>query len=33
MKAALRGLQVIPGVGPKIAEDLWRLGIRQPGDP
>lgn len=24
---ALRELRKIPGVGPKIAEDLWRLGI------
>ena len=26
-KSALRGLQVIPGVGPSIAEDLVDLGI------
>lgn len=29
---ALRELQRIPGVGPRIAEDLWRLGIRQEVD-
>jgi hypothetical protein len=27
--AALRRLQVIPGVGPSIAEDLYRLGIKK----
>jgi hypothetical protein len=26
---ALRELQVIPGVGPSIAEDLYELGIRR----
>ena len=25
--AALRDLQRIPGVGPKIAHDLWRMGV------
>ncbi|MCX6566345.1 MAG: helix-hairpin-helix domain-containing protein [Candidatus Aminicenantes bacterium] len=25
--AVLRDLQRIPGVGPKIAHDLWRLGV------
>jgi len=28
-QAALRRLQVIPGVGPSIAEDLYRLGIKK----
>lgn len=29
MKAAVKkDLQIIPGVGPKTAEDLWNLGIR-----
>lgn len=28
----LRALQVIPGVGPSIAQDLWDLGIRQVAD-
>ena len=27
--AALRDLRRIPGVGPTIADDLWRLGIRR----
>jgi hypothetical protein len=31
-RAILRGLQVIPGVGPSIAQDLFDLGIRSPGD-
>lgn len=26
---SLKGLQVIPGVGPSIAEDLYELGIRR----
>ena len=29
-KTSLRNLRSIPGVGPKTAEDLWRLGIRRP---
>jgi len=28
----LKNLKVIPGVGDKIAEDLWELGIRQVSD-
>jgi hypothetical protein len=28
-QAALRRLQEIPGVGPSIAEDLYRLGIKK----
>jgi len=28
----LRNLQEIPGVGPSIAHDLWRLGIGSVGD-
>lgn len=31
-KESLRELQRVPGVGPSIAEDLWNLGIRSPGD-
>jgi hypothetical protein len=27
--AALRQLQAIPGVGPSIAEDLYRLGLKK----
>jgi len=30
--AALRDLQRIPGVGPKIAHNLWRLGVGSVGD-
>ncbi len=30
--AALRSLQAIPNVGPRTAEDLWRLGIRRRED-
>ena len=30
--AALRALQELPGVGPSIAGDLWRLGVRAPED-
>lgn len=26
--AVMKELQIIPGVGPKTAEDLWNLGIR-----
>ncbi len=29
---ARRALQTIPGVGPSIAEDLWRLGVHRPAD-
>ena len=31
-KVVLRDLQVIPGVGPSIAEDLWELGVRRVED-
>jgi hypothetical protein len=31
-RAALKELRRIPGVGRSIAEDLWMLGIRSPGD-
>jgi nucleotidyltransferase/DNA polymerase involved in DNA repair len=31
-KAALAELQRIPGVGQKIAEELWNLGCRSVGD-
>ncbi len=27
-KTALKNLRVIPGVGPRTAEDLWALGFR-----
>ena len=27
--AAVRDLRRIPGVGPSIADDLWRLGVRR----
>ena len=30
--AALRALQKLPGVGPRVADDLWRLGVRTPED-
>lgn len=30
--AALRRLQDLPNVGPRTAEDLWRLGIRRRED-
>ncbi|MBN1939556.1 MAG: helix-hairpin-helix domain-containing protein [Candidatus Aminicenantes bacterium] len=30
--AALHNLQEIPGVGPSIAHDLWRLGVGAVGD-
>jgi pathogenicity locus Cdd1 protein len=29
---AIRELRTIPGVGPRIAEDLWGLGVRSVGD-
>jgi hypothetical protein len=29
---ALRALQKLPGVGPRVADDLWRLGLRTPED-
>jgi nucleotidyltransferase/DNA polymerase involved in DNA repair len=29
---AIRELREIPGVGVKIAEDLWAMGIRTPAD-
>ena len=32
MRDALKDLRRIPGVGPSIANDLWRLGIRSVGD-
>ncbi len=31
-KKSLKQLQVIPGVGPSIAHDLWLLGIRKVED-
>ena len=31
-RAALKALQVIPGVGPSLARDLLRLGFRKPED-
>ncbi|MGD9505536.1 MAG: helix-hairpin-helix domain-containing protein [Syntrophobacteraceae bacterium] len=31
-KSVLRELQRIPGVGPRIAEDLWGLGCRSVRD-
>jgi hypothetical protein len=31
-KTALHGLQEIPGVGPRIAENLLKMGIRRPSD-
>ncbi len=30
--AVLREFRQIPGVGPSIALDLWRLGMRSPSD-
>ena len=29
---SLKNLQRIPGVGPRIAENLWKLGIRSVAD-
>ena len=31
-RAALKALQVIPGIGPAMAHDLLRLGFRAPAD-
>jgi hypothetical protein len=31
-RVVLRALQTMPNVGPAMAEDLLRLGIRSPGD-
>jgi len=31
-RAALKALQVIPGVGPSLARDLLRLGFHEPED-
>jgi hypothetical protein len=31
-QSVLKELELIPGVGPKIAEDLWNLGLRAPRD-
>jgi len=31
-QGSLRDLRRIPGVGPSIAADLWRLGIRRAAD-
>ena len=31
-KVALKNLQVIPGVGKEISEDLWELGVRKVSD-
>jgi len=30
--ASLKSLQVIPGVGPRIAANLWKIGIRSVAD-
>jgi len=32
MRAILKELQTIPGVGPSIASDLYRIGIRSVAD-
>lgn len=32
LRAALRALQALPGVGPSIAQDLLDLGFRRPED-
>lgn len=32
VRAALRALQALPGVGPSIAQDLFDLGFRRPED-
>lgn len=29
---AMKALQVLPGIGPSLAADLWRLGIRRVAD-
>lgn len=31
-REALKALQVIPGIGPSLARDLFRLGFREPAD-
>jgi hypothetical protein len=31
-RSSLKELQTIPGVGPKIAANLWKLGIRSVAD-
>jgi|WetSurMetagenome_2_1015567.scaffolds.fasta_scaffold52266_2 hypothetical protein len=31
-KQALKELQTIPGVGPNIAEHMWKIGIRSVGE-
>jgi nucleotidyltransferase/DNA polymerase involved in DNA repair len=31
-KTSLQELRTIPGVGPRIAENMWRLGIRRVAD-
>lgn len=31
-RQVLKSFQVIPGVGPSIAEDLWNIGIRSLDD-
>lgn len=31
-RASLKHLQQIPGIGPKMAKDLWILGIRKVAD-
>jgi hypothetical protein len=31
-QSVLKELQLIPGVGPRIADDLWNLGLRAPHD-
>jgi hypothetical protein len=28
----IKKLQILPGVGKSIANDLWNIGIREPGD-
>jgi len=31
-RAALKALQALPGIGPRMAEDLLRLGFHRPDD-
>lgn len=31
-RRCLRKLREIPGVGPKVADDLWQLGFKRPGE-